>query len=317
MIERYVPHKAGRVGLVKPKQPTRDVAIILESFNDDVHANKQNKIVRKQKQNFQYLVGPVRQLGRGLQLTRACNVILMEPDHKYDHELQAFARVNRIGQKNPITFSYRLLDSGSNIEQDIIVRQMEKNETPGPLVKDARRRIPKHDEAGVIDDNYLYGLVQRDVIENQSQEQLQEELARRDSSALPDDDYFLPGISLNSPMSKHTETTRETTLPSDPLYGEEILPAKYYEAPPTRGFVRGIHSGDEGVFCAASIVSLEAKVETQASPNDDESQEEIFNSSSSATTQNGANGDNSQDIRRTSLSKTLRRKFGTSNLRKS
>jgi len=254
MIERYIPLKAGRVGLVKPKQATRDVAIILESFNDDVHIDKQNKIVRKQKHNFQYLVGPIRQLGRGLQLTRACNIVLMEPDHKYDHELQAFARINRIGQKNHIAFSYRLLDADSKIEQDIVVRQMENNETPGPLVKDARRMRLYEDEKGIVDDEYLYDLVRGDYQQEQSQDQQPDAKARSDSDALlPGDAFLLPNVATRDLSSKVDEAAKRTTLPISPSDANYTLPATSYKMPPDEGFVHGIQAEDEEVFSTKSV----------------------------------------------------------------
>lgn len=69
-------------------------------------------------------------MGKGLGLTRAHNVVLMEPD-SFSIEVQAYGRVDRIGQKNPFSYSYRLIDAGSEIEKKIIKRQVNRNETYG------------------------------------------------------------------------------------------------------------------------------------------------------------------------------------------
>ena len=46
-------------------------------------------------------------------------------------ELQGYARVHRIGQKNPFSFSYRLIDESSEIEARILKRQADRKELPG------------------------------------------------------------------------------------------------------------------------------------------------------------------------------------------
>jgi SNF2 family DNA or RNA helicase len=69
------------------------------------------------------LVGTYQTLGTGLTLVRAFRVILTEPDYVAMTEEQANARICRIGQQNPETFSYRLLTSGSELEGRILKRQ--------------------------------------------------------------------------------------------------------------------------------------------------------------------------------------------------
>jgi SNF2 family DNA or RNA helicase len=83
------------------------------------------------KKDIKVLIGTTRLLGVGLQLTRACNIVLMEPDHHFARELQGYARVHRIGQRNPFSYSFRLIDEASEIEQRILKRQVDRKESPG------------------------------------------------------------------------------------------------------------------------------------------------------------------------------------------
>lgn len=86
---------------------------------------------RPQKENYQYLIGTTTQLGKGHQLTRASVVVLMEPQLDFKDEFQAFCRVRRIGQKNPVTYTYKLLDHGSKIEKQIQQNQEEQGAIHG------------------------------------------------------------------------------------------------------------------------------------------------------------------------------------------
>ncbi|KAH8592808.1 hypothetical protein B0O99DRAFT_674250 [Bisporella sp. PMI_857] len=165
MIETYIKNKKERVGFIHSSQSAREAAITIEAFSDETELDKDKKIIRrKHKENFQFLVGSTRQLGRGLQLTRASNVVLMEPDHKFEHEVQAFARVNRIGQRNPRAFSFRLIDEGSQIEEQIIERQIQLNQLPGKPVK----RASDLKDGGFLDDlekdPFLIQLFERDIV---------------------------------------------------------------------------------------------------------------------------------------------------------
>ena len=69
------------------------------------------------------LVGTVEVLGIGHQLTRAFRIILTEPDHSFSNEYQAIKRINRIGQENRKTYSYRLYCEESEVEMLIVKRQ--------------------------------------------------------------------------------------------------------------------------------------------------------------------------------------------------
>ncbi|KAK0103145.1 hypothetical protein ONS96_005754 [Cadophora gregata f. sp. sojae] len=136
-IERHLKGKNGRVGIIYAGQRPRDRKAAIEAFTDA----KDHKKERKQKANYQFLVGTTRIIGAGLQLTRSCNVVIMEPDYEFHRELQGYARVHRIGQKNPESRSYRLIDALDPIEQSILKRQTARGEFPGRLEEADERDV--------------------------------------------------------------------------------------------------------------------------------------------------------------------------------
>jgi hypothetical protein len=154
MIEHYIPFKKGRVGLMYANMSSAMRNATLEAFTDAMTENKQGDAVRKRKENIQFLIGTTAMLSKGLQLTRACNVVLMEPDHEFYRELQGYARVTRIGQRNPWTFSYRLIDDKSEVEKSILQRQRERGEFPGRVLKpgDVEKMGPR-DDGGSIEES--------------------------------------------------------------------------------------------------------------------------------------------------------------------
>ena len=79
-------------------------------------------------------------IGVGLQLQKACYVVVMEPDYEFIHELQAYGRVHRIGQKNPFSRSFRLIDDGSEIENKILQRQADRKEAAGLRINEEEVR---------------------------------------------------------------------------------------------------------------------------------------------------------------------------------
>lgn len=95
---------------------------------------KDDKNNPKYKREVRFLIGTTFAMGKGLGLTRARNVILMEPDN-FTTESQAYGRVDRIGQRNPVSGSYRLIDVGSQIEQKIIERQINRKESYGRAIE--------------------------------------------------------------------------------------------------------------------------------------------------------------------------------------
>jgi len=113
--------------VIAGRMKASEKAEIINAFTDAVDL----KGKRKSKGDVRFLIGTSRLLGVGLQLTRASNIVLMEPDNEFVREMQAYARVHRIGQKNPLSRSYRLIDSGSEIEEAILKRQKDRNEFAG------------------------------------------------------------------------------------------------------------------------------------------------------------------------------------------
>jgi len=125
MIEKYVPNKRGRVALVYERMKTKDRTDMMEAFTGEHFEDKNGNLVRKQRINHQFLIGTLKQLSAGHHLTRAASVILMEPLLDPREEKQAYGRVRRIGQRNPRTFTWRLMDFGSGIEV-VVTDQQEK-----------------------------------------------------------------------------------------------------------------------------------------------------------------------------------------------
>jgi len=123
VIERYVPKKRGRVGLVYERMKTKDRTDMMEAFTGEQTEDRNGNLVRKQGKNYQFLIGTLKQLSAGHHLTRAATVILMEPLLDPREERQAYGRVRRIGQRNPCTFTWRLIDFGSGIEAVVTDRQ--------------------------------------------------------------------------------------------------------------------------------------------------------------------------------------------------
>lgn len=111
------------------KLQARDTAIA--AFNDTMAPNGKSRVTPL---NYQILIGEYRHLGIGQQLTRACNLVLMEPNYDTSKESQAYARIHRIGQKNKVTYSYRLLDASSAVEARIVSRQEQQKFTMGTAV---------------------------------------------------------------------------------------------------------------------------------------------------------------------------------------
>ena len=110
----------------------RERTAVLDAFTDAIDKDTG---LRKQKNDIQILIGTTRLIGVGLQLTRAANLVLMEPDYEFYRELQAVARVHRIGQRNLRSYSLRLIDEGSEIENRIVKRQEQRGEVHGREVQ--------------------------------------------------------------------------------------------------------------------------------------------------------------------------------------
>ncbi|CAL3964343.1 hypothetical protein PZA11_001725 [Diplocarpon coronariae] len=126
-VLRYFPEYKDLVGVIGGRMKGREKSEIIHAFTgatDDTGRPRTRREVR-------ILIGLTQAVGVGLQLQRACHVVLMEPDYDFARELQAYARVHRIGQRNPLSRSYRLIDSASGTEQAILQRQERRNELAG------------------------------------------------------------------------------------------------------------------------------------------------------------------------------------------
>ena len=75
-----------------------------------------------------FLIGASKLLAYGHNCTRAFRVVLMEPAWKQSVEMQGYYRINRIGQENPMTYSYRLTSPQVPVENTIMARQKRRVE---------------------------------------------------------------------------------------------------------------------------------------------------------------------------------------------
>lgn len=64
----------------------------------------------------------------GYTCVRAFRLVLMGPEWLHLEESQAMARIRRIGQRNPVTYTYRLICQNVNIEQGMVDRQATRDE---------------------------------------------------------------------------------------------------------------------------------------------------------------------------------------------
>ena len=69
------------------------------------------------------LIGTLQVLGVGYTCTRAFRLILLGPSWMEMEEAQGKARIRRIGQNNPITYTYRLICTDVQVENSILDRQ--------------------------------------------------------------------------------------------------------------------------------------------------------------------------------------------------
>lgn len=101
------------------KLPGTERAKIVREFNED--------------EQFQILVGTTGVMGQGISLVRAFRIVLMEPSSMARVEDQAIFRINRIGQMNRLTISYRLYCEDSIPER----RLMDKHDIRSELLGQA------------------------------------------------------------------------------------------------------------------------------------------------------------------------------------
>ncbi|CZT12306.1 uncharacterized protein RCO7_09039 [Rhynchosporium graminicola] len=129
-IQRYFPEYKDLLGVVAGKMKPSEKVKIINAFTDTAEDTK----AKSYKKEVRILIGLTRSIGVGLQLQKACHIVLMEPDCVFVDELQAYGRVHRIGQRNPLSRSFRLIDDGSDIEKLILKRQEDRKEVAGTKI---------------------------------------------------------------------------------------------------------------------------------------------------------------------------------------
>jgi len=131
MIQNYIKGKSNRVGFVHRQMKSLTRGHNLEAFMDEMEEKDGDKLIRKRKENYQYLLGTMETLGSGHQLTRASTLILMEPNPKFESEMQTYARIHRLGQMSEKIYTFRLVDSDSEYEEEILKVQAQAGQFPG------------------------------------------------------------------------------------------------------------------------------------------------------------------------------------------
>lgn len=71
---------------MKSKERSEVLGTFTKTFND--------KVQQEPIRSIQILIGTTRLIGKGLQLTNAANLVLMEPDYDFVNELQAYGRIH-------------------------------------------------------------------------------------------------------------------------------------------------------------------------------------------------------------------------------
>jgi SNF2 family DNA or RNA helicase len=125
-VPQWLKTQKEKVVLIHAKTPNR--FFITDGFQEAEHSDHIEKQLYKDAKAATILVSTPELLGTGLTLTRAFRVVLMEPAWMLRTEEQAFSRVQRIGQKNDKTYTYRYLARDNKEEGDIIKRQGGRSE---------------------------------------------------------------------------------------------------------------------------------------------------------------------------------------------
>lgn len=93
---------------------------IVEAFNNDKDIEISNGRVLGSSPDI--LIGTIDIIGIGFTCVRAFRLVLMGPEWLEKVEGQAMARIRRIGQCNPKTYTYRLICEDVKIEKGIVNR---------------------------------------------------------------------------------------------------------------------------------------------------------------------------------------------------
>jgi Superfamily II DNA/RNA helicases, SNF2 family len=104
---------------------TDERAEVVEAFNEDLPL----KISTTTNQRSpDILISTTSLIGQGLTLIRAFRLILMGPEWLATDEDQCVGRIQRLGQQNACTISYRLIGKGVKVEEGILNRQKMRKE---------------------------------------------------------------------------------------------------------------------------------------------------------------------------------------------
>ncbi|CAG8975179.1 hypothetical protein HYALB_00004240 [Hymenoscyphus albidus] len=114
-LKEYIKDLGPNTRLILSTTDPRQRAKDLEAFNK-LEVPGQSRMEREQQtiypKNFpeivNIIIGNAQIIGKGLDLTRASNLVLMEPDISFARESQIYSRIHRIGQQAIETQSYRL-----------------------------------------------------------------------------------------------------------------------------------------------------------------------------------------------------------------
>jgi SNF2 family DNA or RNA helicase len=91
------------------------------------------------------ILAPLTSIAEGITLTKAKYCVLLEPQYKMMMEMQLFGRHGRIGQKNPVTHSFRLYIN-DGIESKIMARHEHRKQLVPAMsqtIKDRQQLEPK------------------------------------------------------------------------------------------------------------------------------------------------------------------------------
>jgi SNF2 family DNA or RNA helicase len=111
-----------KVAFMHSRLSIRERHEIIQGFEDARDGN--GEYIQSNRPDI--LLGTTGILGTGFNCVRAFRLVLLEPDYVWYNEEQAVGRIHRYGQKNPQTFTYRLVCKESEVEAAIVDRQQKR-----------------------------------------------------------------------------------------------------------------------------------------------------------------------------------------------
>jgi SNF2 family DNA or RNA helicase len=97
----------------------------IDGFQGKVHANWTDE--EKARFNVRFMIGTVDSMGAGVTLTEADRIVLMEPNHRYRAEKQAYDRIDRIGTRHDRLHHFRFVGN-TRTELHIVHRNWRRQE---------------------------------------------------------------------------------------------------------------------------------------------------------------------------------------------